>query len=54
MEFNQKISKDGETKALEHYVDTSVGDFSSEATHEPTFDGEEYHNGIPIVAGMQS
>ena len=52
MEFNQKVSKDGETKVLEHYVDTSVRDFSSEAPNEPTFDGEEYHNGIPVVDGI--
>ena len=36
----------------EHYVDPSVEDFSSEAPLEPlTFDGEEYHNGIRVVAG---
>lgn len=51
VEFNQRVSKDEGTKLPEHYVDLSVEDYSSEAPSDPTFDGGEYHNGIPVVAG---
>ena len=52
MEFNQRVGKEEGATLPEHYVDPSVEDFSSDVPLEPpTFDGEEYHNGIRVVAG---
>ena len=52
MEFNQRVGKEEGATLPEHYVDP-LEDFSSEAAplEPPTFDGEEYHNGIRVVAG---
>ena len=55
VEFNQKVGKDDVAKLPEHYVDPSVVDLSStDVTSEVTFDGNEYHNGISVVAGKQA